>query len=488
MRYLRYALLGLLALAALLVGGAGASPGITERVSVDSSGNQGNGDSIVPGISGDGRFVAFSSNASNLVPGDINGLRDVFVHDGQSGVTERVSVSSSGEEGNGNSDPHTEISISISGDGRFVVFGSWASNLVPDDDNGMPDIFVHARQTGETERVSVASGGVESVGESQSPAISADGRYVAFGSWGEDLVPGDSNTWIDVFVHDRVTSTTERVSVSSTGEEGNSSSGDDSQIYISADGRFVAFVSHASNLVPDDNNDEYDIFVHDRQTGETERVSVSSAGAESNGFDWWPSISDDGRYVAFESGASNLVPGDTNICRPQHDPGDCADVSDVCPDDSDNDGDGDGVCNGSGFQSPKTAGNDNCPDTPNPGQEDNDSEGLGNVCDPCPNIPDCDDDGFNDGLEVFIGTDPLEACPNNSSNDALPFDTSIDKKVNLIDLVGSPDSFKISFGSSDGEPNYRPRFDWNGDKIVNLIDLVGSPVSFKSSFGTSCAP
>jgi len=103
-----------------------------------------------------------------------------------------------------------------------------------------------------------------------------------------------------------------------------------------------------------------------------------------------------------------------------------------------------------------------------------------------PLLADTDGDGFNDGLEVFIGTDPLEACPNNSSNDALPFDTNIDKVVNLVDLVGSPDSFKISFGSSDGEPNYRPRFDWNGDLTVNLIDLVGVSASFKSSFGTSC--
>jgi hypothetical protein len=118
--------------------------------------------------------------------------------------------------------------------------------------------------------------------------------------------------------------------------------------------------------------------------------------------------------------------------------------------------------------------------------DDIDGDFLDNLVDPCVVIPDCDGDGFNDGLEVFMGTDSLEACSNNSSNDALPFDTNKDKVVNLVDLVGSPDSFKISFGSSDGEPNYRPRFDWNGDGAVNLIDLVGARVSFKNSFATSC--
>jgi Tol biopolymer transport system component len=276
---------------------------VTERVSVSSAGEEGNGVSWSPSITADGRYVAFMSHASNLVPGDTNATPDAFVHDRLTGTTERVSVSSAGEEGNGAS-----WVPSLSADGRYVAFPSAASNLVPGDTNATSDIFVHDRLTGTTERVSVSSAGEEGNGDSGWPSISADGRYVAFGSDASNLVPGDTNATPDIFVHDRLTGTTERVSVSSAGEEGN---GGNWWPSISADGRYVAFLSDASNLVPGDTNG-YDIFVHDRLTGTTERVSVSSAGEEGNGGNWWPSISADGRYVAFLSDASNLVPGDTN--------------------------------------------------------------------------------------------------------------------------------------------------------------------------------
>ncbi len=278
--------------------------GETARVSVDSSGNEGNSYSGSPSISSDGRYVAFSSYASNLVTGDTNGNWDVFVHDLQTGETVRVSVDSSGNEGNSDSyDP------SISSDGRYVAFVSDASNLVTGDTNGVRDIFVHDLQTGETVRVSVDSSGNEGNSDSYSPSISSDGRYVAFESDASNLVTGDTNGIFDIFVHDLQTGETVRVSVDSSGNEGNSNSYDPS---ISSDGRYVAFVSDASNLVTGDTNGVRDIFVHDLQTGETVRVSVDSSGNESNSDSHYPSISSDGRYVAFESDASNLVTGDTN--------------------------------------------------------------------------------------------------------------------------------------------------------------------------------
>jgi Tol biopolymer transport system component len=275
-----------------------------DRVSVSSDGSEGNGSSVYSSISADGRYVAFQSTASNLVSGDTNGKDDIFVHDRQTGATTRVSVSSGGLEGNSNS-----YSPSISSDGSYVAFDSNASNLVPGDTNENYDIFVHERQTGATSRVSVGSDGSEGNGRSSNPSISADGRYVAFNSDAGNLVPVDTNGDYDVFVHDRQTGATSRVSVSSDGSEGNSYS-----LFpvISADGRYVAFASNAGNLVPGDTNGIYDIFVHDRQTGATSRVSVSSDGSEGNDSSARPSISADGRYAVFSSVAGNLVSGDTN--------------------------------------------------------------------------------------------------------------------------------------------------------------------------------
>ena len=241
-----------------------------------------------PAISADGRFIAFTSDADNLVPGDTNATQDVFVHDRQTGTTERVSVSSNGDEGNSFSGDISQISISA--DGRFVAFASLASNLVPGDTNNEYDIFVHDRQTGETERVSVSSFGVEAEDFNWWPSISGDGRFVAFSSDATNLVPGDMNVKRDVFVHDRETGATERVSVSSSGEEATNRS---KNPYISGSGRFVAFSSDAVNLVPSDSNGARDIFVHDRETGLTQRVSVSSTGGQADGepnyrprFDW----------------------------------------------------------------------------------------------------------------------------------------------------------------------------------------------------------
>jgi Tol biopolymer transport system component len=286
-----------------------ASAAYTERVSVSSSGAQGNSPSYCPSISADGRFVAFESYAGNLVPGDTNGFLDVFVRDRLTGRTERVSVSSAGAQGNGQCGLSGEVFrySCISADGRFVAFCSSASNLVPGDTNANWDVFVRDRLTARTERASVSSSGAQANSHSGSVSISADGRFVAFESSASNLVPGDTNGYWDVFVRDRLTGATERVSVSSAGVQGN-----DRSCWwpsISADGRFVAFGSSASNLAPGDTNGWADVFARDRLTGRTERVSVSSAGEQGDRDSALPSISADGRFVAFVSRAA-LVPGD----------------------------------------------------------------------------------------------------------------------------------------------------------------------------------
>ena len=187
----------------------------------------------VASISADGRYVAFYSAASNLVPGDTNGTCDIFVYDRQTDTIERVSVAADGTQGNGQS-----TGPSISADGRYVAFYSAASNLVPGDTNGMSDIFVYDRQTDTIERVSLAADGTQGNGSSVGRSISADGRYVAFYSIASNLVPGDTNGTCDIFVYDRQTDTIQRVSVAADGTQGNDNSADSS---ISADGRYVAF-------------------------------------------------------------------------------------------------------------------------------------------------------------------------------------------------------------------------------------------------------
>ncbi|WP_157640283.1 choice-of-anchor Q domain-containing protein [Lamprocystis purpurea] len=282
--------------------------GTTERISLDSNGVQGNNSSSYAAISADGQFVAFASYASNLVPGDTNAAEDVFVRDRKAGTTERVSLDSNGVQGNSSSTYGDKIAISA--DGRFVVFTSAASNLVSGDTNAADDIFVHDRETATTERVSLDSNGVQANDWSWSPAISSDGRFVAFASIADNLASNDTNRATDAFVHDRNTGATERVSLESNGVQANDSSRSPA---ISSDGRFVAFTSAASNLVSGDTNAADDVFVHDRETARTERVSLDSSGVQGNGTSSYPTISADGQFVAFASSASNLVPKDNDI-------------------------------------------------------------------------------------------------------------------------------------------------------------------------------
>jgi len=260
-------------------------PNGAERVSMDNSGNPKWGQS--PSISGNGRLVAFESTDPGLLGGcgagcgDTNGASDIFVRDSQAGTTRRISVDSFGNQSNGAS--YWPV---ISADGRFVAFRSVADNLVANNtSDSSGDVFVHDLQTGETELVSVRSTGASGNGWSGHPAISTDGRFVAFTSDASNLVLSDTNGWEDVFVRDRQTQTTERVSVATNGEEGGSISDVPA---ISGTGRFVAFQSTASNLINGDTNGVVDIFLHDRESGVTVRISESETGAQADAGSFGP--------------------------------------------------------------------------------------------------------------------------------------------------------------------------------------------------------
>ncbi len=280
--------------------------GLTELVSVSTSGQQGDDDSSWPAISADGSCIAFTSLASNFGPGGTSSIPyNAFVHDRRTGITEQVSVAWDGGPSNDQCLPFP----SISADGRFVAFMSTASNLVPGDRNGEVDVFVRDRMLGVTERASVRSDGAEGSNSSYDPSISADGRFVAFWSQASDLVQGDVNHASDVFIHDRWLRRTALVSRNSAGDQGDRGSTD---VSLSADGRFVCFDSIAANLVAGDTNLEEDVFVRDLLLGVTERVSLGNGGTQGNDWSQDGVLSADGSVVAFLSQASDLVPGDTN--------------------------------------------------------------------------------------------------------------------------------------------------------------------------------
>ena len=304
--------------------------GQTTRVSVSSSGQEGNGHSCYTNemviranadISDDGRYIVFTSTSSNFADDDLNGYEDVFLRDLTAGTTTRVSVTSAG--GSGNNISHYPA---ISGDGKYAVFESIANNLTPDDTNASSDIFVREILTGMTTLVSKTPGGSSGNGDSRRPAINSDGRYIAFGSYASDLVSGDANSAEDVFVWNRTSGSSQLVSRASDGTQGNDSSGFP---HISGDGRYVVYRSDASNLVPSDTNNFFDIFVSDVILGQTSRLSVKGSGAQSNADAYFPYTDGDGSHVAWYSADTALYPGDSSsrydIFLAAHD---------ACPDDS----------------------------------------------------------------------------------------------------------------------------------------------------------
>lgn len=293
--------LGVVALCALLLtivaAGAGAH-GDTSRASLSSTGGQGNDDSFLPAVSGNGNLVVFSSAASNLVAGDTNGVLDIFLRDRAAGTTKRVSLDPSGAQFNlASSEP------AVSFDGSTVA---WVTG---------DQVYVRDLATGATQLVSKSPSLAPGNGISHVPELSASGRYVAYWSGASNLVGGaDPVGTADIFVYDRVTSTTELVSVDST--EASAAVGNDSLLAaISGDGRYVAFETRAA-FDPADTNGVFDVYLRDRTAGTTTLVSHDAAGAAANATsyegDSGPSISSDGSRIAFASTASNLVAGDGN--------------------------------------------------------------------------------------------------------------------------------------------------------------------------------
>jgi len=292
-------------------GGGGGTPApepFITKVTDGLSGAEADGHSLFPSISADGRYVVFESDASNLVSGDTNNVSDIFLRDMQTGSITRVSVDSSGAEGDG-----VSTFSSITADGRYVAFKSLAENLVANDGNGAADFFRHDTQSGTTIRVSVDTSGTAGSGNGFAPpSISADGRYIAFESGATDLVIGDTNGQSDIFLRDTLNNTTLRISVVS----GSEPDGGSFSPVITADGNIVTFASDATNLVANDGNAASDIFIRDIDAEITARVSVvtGASGVEGNDRSFNPIITPDGRFVLFSSNANNFVSGggDTN--------------------------------------------------------------------------------------------------------------------------------------------------------------------------------
>ncbi|MEO0834643.1 MAG: hypothetical protein AAFY16_01380 [Cyanobacteria bacterium J06642_3] len=274
-----------------------------KRISVANNGTQANGQSGSNSISDDGRFVTFESNATNLVAGDTNGQTDTFIYDSSNQTVELISLAPDGSLANGSSN-----SGSISGDGDYIAFASFADNLVPNDNNEQRDIFLYDRVNETTELISIASDGTQANGLSLFSTTNANGRYVVFESNADNLVANDTNGTKDIFVRDRVNQTTSRIKVGLNGAQANS---DLNLGSISDDGRYISFWSDASNLVAGDSNGFSDVFVYDRVNQTTELVN-SINGADANGASTSGFISGDGSYVVYESDASNLVSNDTN--------------------------------------------------------------------------------------------------------------------------------------------------------------------------------
>ena len=278
--------------------------GTTERVSLNTAGDEANSFSSAPSISPNGNRVAFSSNATNLSPDDLNTVNDIFLRDLSTDTTLLVTIPFSG----------SGLSVGglagLSSDGRYVAFIGPAVGLAPGGSGGFSHVYVRDMQAPFSEKINLDINGNQANQSSNGPvAISPDGSEVTYASGASLQVAGDTNGTHDVFIADVATKLSERVSIDSNGVEAN---GFSTSPAMSADGRYVAFQSDATSLVTD-NNGVRDVFVHDRVTGTTTRVSEDKDGVEANGqsaFD--QSMSGDGRYVAFRTDASNLVSNDNN--------------------------------------------------------------------------------------------------------------------------------------------------------------------------------
>ena len=284
---------------------AQAATGEIIRCSSSSSGEEGNDSCSNPAITPDGRYVVFESVATNMVAGDTNAKKDIFRKDLATGETVRCSTGSSGTEGDNDS-----FNPSLSADGRYVAFDSDADNLVPDDTNVKRDVFRKDLTTGNTVRCSTDPSGAQGPNESANNAISSNGRYVVFASSSNNLVAGDINGYHEVFRKDLDTGEIVLCATDSAGVQGNNYS---NYPCVSPDGRYVAFEAESSNLVTGDTNGNSDIFRKDFVTGETVRCSTGSSGNQANSYSFNPSLSADGRYAAFRSYATNLVSIDTNV-------------------------------------------------------------------------------------------------------------------------------------------------------------------------------
>jgi hypothetical protein len=276
----------------------------TTLISNDASGGPANGHSYDPSISGDGRYVVYHSTATDLVT-DGNSSYNIYLYDTVSQTTKLISRDSSGNPSNG-----TNYPPSISADGRYVVYDSTDSNLVTGDTNNARDIFLYDTVSETTTLISNDASGGPSNGYSFSPSVSADGHYVVYYSSASDLVTDITNSVYNIYLYDTVSQTTTLISWDSSG---NPSNGHSYRPSISADGRYVVFRSLASNLVEGDANGSVaDIFVHDTLTGTTELVTLDTLGGGASSASDDPSISGDGKTILFQSYASDLVTNDTN--------------------------------------------------------------------------------------------------------------------------------------------------------------------------------
>jgi Tol biopolymer transport system component len=402
--------------------------GTTTRVTVDVNGDPSVGHHELPAMSGDGRYVTYFSNASFLVPGDFNGQADVFVYDVQAGQTSRVSVDAGGGDANNFSG-----GADISADGRYVAFGSNATDLLPGGNAG-GGIFVRDLQAGVTELA---------VTEGYGPALSRDGRYIAY------LSLGSGGLGTNVHIFDRQARTTELVSVDRSGRR---SSGHASQPTISDDGRFVSFTSQAAGLVGGDGNQADDVFLRDRQTGWTSRISVDGSGGEGPSVSFGGSLSADGRLAGFGSW-SPLSPLDTNA------------IPDAYLRDQD---DGDGV----------DWAVDNCPVVANAGQADLDGDGAGNVCD------DGDHDGCTDAGEQ--SADPATGGGRSATDiwdyyDVPTVDWTVKEKMGRDYVVSVSDVSQliVRFGSS-GDPLLDPLSD-----VPYVVVFPGEPIPLDLLYHTA---